>query len=94
MFCGLRIENLNGTRDEINEFIKTYHPVINWTINSSQLDEEQKIMFKDIINWNSLCYTRDLTKRILDECKSYLNWERIRECRKYTDVKGNVLLEI
>jgi len=96
MFCGIRIENLNGTKEEINTFIEKYHKYINWKVNSSQLDEEQKIMFKDIIDWNSLCYTKDLTKRILDDrsCKEYLDWKRIEECKTYTDVKGNVLLEI
>lgn len=92
IFSCIRIENLNGSKQEINTFIEKYHKYINWKVNSSQLDEEQKIKFKDIIDWNSLCYTKDLTKRILEECKDYLDWKRIEMCKTYKDVKGNVLL--
>jgi len=92
IFYSIQIKNLNSNADDINKFIQKYHKFINWRVNSSQLSEDQKIKFKEIIDWDSLCYTRDLTSKILIECKDFLDWPRIEVCRTYTDIKVNVLL--
>lgn len=93
LFTGIQIKNLYGSENDINAFINKYYHYINWKINSRQLNEEQKIKFKKYIDWNSLCYTRDLTKRILKECKDYLDWKRIEICKTYTDISDNVLIK-
>lgn len=88
----INIGKLNGTKNEINTFIQKYYKYIKWNNNSVYLDEQQKIKFKDYIDWKSLCYTRDLTKQILVECSEYLDWERINLCRTFIDIRKNVLV--
>ncbi|ADO67543.1 hypothetical protein crov509 [Cafeteria roenbergensis virus] len=88
----INIGKLNGTKNEIDVFIEKYYKYIKWNINTVYLNENQKIKFKNIIDWNSLCYTRDLTKQILIECSECLDWKRIDLCRTFIDVRENVLL--
>jgi len=84
-FSIIKLSELEG---ELDNFIEKYHNKILWTYqNVSCLSEEQKIKYKDIINWKCLQYTKDLSKKIIEKCLDKLDKQRLIECSNYIDRK-------
>lgn len=80
--------NLNNLEGDLEFFIEKYYDKIHWNYqNVSALTENQMIKYKDLFDWDILCYTKDLSKNLIEKCIDKINKKRLIECSNYLDMK-------